>query len=208
MDTVASFGIVSASPSGRQRISKMSSMDRDNLIQAVKDARKSKKNYPKLLEILEPTLVRIARRIASQIVDDAVQAAEMKIWRKLDRVDMKQPSTVKPYLMKVAVSAMRDEVQRYLRRTRHQVRISEDYELEAPSKSTTDVEFKGVLLVYLKHIKMTGSFKGCHKSVAAELGIPVSRVTDMFHKEASSLINREGLRSEYDRDELLDELFD
>lgn len=134
---------------------------------------------------LQPLLVRIARRVAPQIGDDAVQVAVIAIWKSLVSVDLDRPSEVRAYLLRVGVNAMHDEIRKYLRRTKGVVELVQDVARRDEFEHGSD--FDGdVLRLYLRYIETTGTFKGSHKHVAGILGVSTSRASNMFHEAAKS----------------------
>ncbi len=162
----------------------------DPLYQAIVDAKDiGGRAIEPLLEMLEPVLRRIATRLASQCVDDAVQQARIRIWRKLHLVDVSRPGTAKAYVMKVAVSAMRDEVRQYLSQHPSTVGPIENVEIKDLSLATTDVyEFDTLLKHYLDYLEETGDFVGAHKAVGEKIGVTTARASTLFHKAARDFI--------------------
>lgn len=168
----------------------MFSKDRpDPLTEAIKDASVSPDCFGKLFEILDPVLHNIARKIASQCVDDAVQVARIRIWRKLQKVDLSRPATAKAYLLKTGVSAMRDEVRKYLRMTPANLHSLEKLDVEDHSIVAAVEGFEGVLALYEAYIEETGDFAGAHRGVADVLGVTTARASTLFHAASKAYID-------------------
>lgn len=64
--------------------------------------------------LCRPVLSSVARRIAPAWAEECVQAAMLKIWRRLGTVDLRREATVRRYLVTVGTRAMRDEHRRAL----------------------------------------------------------------------------------------------
>jgi len=156
-------------------------------------------NFTYLFKSLKPSLLKIANSVASQIVDDAVQVAFIKIWKKIDHVDITRPGSVKPYLLTMATRAMKDEVSLYLRRSLKQVNLGIDDQgrdiiNSLPDKKMYDVlsfdRPSGILGEYIKYIEKNHTLNGAHTAIAKDLGINLSDVVGAFNKEIGKLNKR------------------
>jgi hypothetical protein len=116
-------------------------------------------------------------------VDDAVQVALIKVWRRLDQIDLDRPSTIKSVITTTGVRAMRDEVRSWLRLHRHDGDQIDNWELIAGQKEKkSDLEVSPFLRLYLKYVEDTGSFDGAHRHVANQLGVSLAYVSSIFHR--------------------------
>lgn len=159
------------------------------------DAQVTPDGFDRLFRLLDPILLRIASRIAHQCVDDALQQAHIRIWKKVNRVRIETVDdrrTAKSYIMQAAVSGMRDEVRRYLRQ--HHIngeghgspalsleQASETVQLDLAASS---FDFQGVLKVYKEYIEMTGDFAGAHKYAGGVFNISTAQASTRFHQAA------------------------
>lgn len=144
-----------------------------------------------LFDLLDPMLYAVARRIARQIPDDAVQVAKIRIWKKIHKVDPSRPESAQSYVMTAAITGMRDEVRRYIRDLRggHKVRMDDvDTSLFAQKKVPEPTQFKNILDRYILYIEQTGDFAGAHKHVATMLGVTTARASTMFHEASRTFI--------------------
>ncbi len=65
----------------------------------VREALTSKEGMNELLTEVGILYRLMALRIAPQCVEDCVQNALLKLWRRLDRVDLSRPETIKQFVM-------------------------------------------------------------------------------------------------------------
>lgn len=136
-------------------------------------------NFNILSTALEPYLKRIASAIAYQIKDDAIQAAHIAIWRKLDKVDMTRPKSIRGILLAIGVNAIRDEVRRHIRS-------------KEMSGVTFDVvsfheghDFEGLLSEYVDYIRIHGTFEGSHTAIARKHKRSEATIRTQFYREAN-----------------------
>jgi hypothetical protein len=160
-------------------------------------------NFDELYYLLKPVLTSVARRIASQCVDDAVQCGLVKVWKNIGYVDLGRDATVKALVMKIGVRAMRDEVRKVLSKSRESGHDDLDYR---PSKQEDGnrLTFTGpVLEEYVKFYVETGTFVGVHVEVARRLKRPVQEVQSEARREAKAQASAHGLEIR-----TLDDVFD
>lgn len=164
---------------------------RDPVVQAVIDAQQDERCLQTLFDLLDPVLYRIARRIASQVIDDAVQMAKIRIWKKIQKVDIDRPETIKTYVMKAAVSGMRDEVRKYLRQHPMPMASLENVEIAIITDMEMTVQdYDGVLELYMMYIQQTGDIHGAHKAVGDILEVSTARASTLFHQASRDFIER------------------
>jgi sulfite reductase beta subunit-like hemoprotein len=152
---------------------------------------------------MKPVLTSVARRIASQCVDDAVQCALIKVWRNVGYVDLSREATVKALVMKIGVRAMRDEVRKVLSKSKESG--SEDLDFNpAKVEDPRGLKFYGdVLEEYVKFYEENGTFVGVHVEVARRLRKPVGEVQAEARREARAQAEAHGLEIRS-----LDDVFD
>lgn len=168
---------------------------------SVRKSRLDESELESILDELRPTFTSIAKRIASQCVDDAVQVALIRVVRaiKQNKINMDRPDTIRSMLMSSGVNAMRDEVRKYLRlswgQTTDEVLESrEGGEIDGRAESLTNSEELGPYLsMYLEYVREHGTFKGAHRFVAKKLKVRLSWASSMFHREAKDFISRSGI---------------
>jgi len=74
----------------------------------VKDALEER--FDGLFEKLDPSLYRIAESMVPNMnIDDVVQAAHIRIWRHLEEIDLSRLETIKAFLYRLALNAIRAE---------------------------------------------------------------------------------------------------
>lgn len=164
-------------------------------VQLVRDARKNDQGFKELAKALEPTLTGLAVKIASQMCEDAKQAALLKVWENLDRVDLRKKKTIKTMLFGAAISGMRTEVRKHLKFINSRAIISEKLIEELSSKKDrhSGYEFKGLLGHYCDYIRRTGSMRGAHAFFAKIHHVTVDTMKRRFHNEALKFLETEGL---------------
>jgi len=82
----------------------------------VKDALEER--FDGLFEKLDPSLYKIAKSIVPDMnIDDVVQAAHIRIWKHLEEVDLSRPETIKAFLYRLALNAIRAESNRIAKGT-------------------------------------------------------------------------------------------
>jgi len=160
-------------------------------------------DFDALYLLVTPVLTSVARRIASQCVEDAVQCGVVKIWRNVGYVDLSREATVKALVMKIGVRAMRDEVRKVLSKSKEVG--TEDLDL-SPGRQSDErcLSFHGpVLEEYVKFYCETGSFVGVHVEVAKRLKRPVGEVQSEARRQAKAQAEAQGFEVR-----CLDDLFD
>lgn len=163
----------------------------------VEEAREGDEGLRRLFEALDGVLHAVARGVASQVVDDAVQMAHIKIWRSLGRVDLTRPGTIRSMLVKVGLNAMRDEVRKWLPAWDAELGMPDDVDFfPARSGSNSDEEFSGVLADYLRYVRENGRFKGAHTYVARIRGVTVSRASALFNEAVRHFVGEGELEVE------------
>lgn len=154
-------------------------------------------------DLMRPVLSSVARRIASQCVEDAVQCGLLKVWKNLHYVDLSREATVKALVMKIGVRAMRDEVRRVVSRSREKC----GDELEArprPEKVEGPVAFSGpVLTEYVRFYEENGTYVGAHLEVAKKLNMTPPEVQAAVRREARRQAAEQGIEVRS-----LDDIFD
>ena len=154
-----------------------------------------------LFEALKPILIVMAKRIAPQVPEDALQVAYIKIWTVISsgKVDLERLDTIKSLLLRSAGNAMKDERHRNYKSKRGEVRLSDGEEsiIELiPDKSSGEkYEFGGLLTEYLDYVTKEGKFDGSHSVIAKNMGVSVRHVISKFHQEADEFLKREQLSS-------------
>lgn len=154
------------------------------------DAQDDINTLSSLLKLVDPTLKFLCFRFAHQCQEDAYQAAIIRIWKKIHKVDPSRPSSAKAYLMQAALSGIRDEVRRYRRGSDNDMILRQDmgYTHGSANRATSDImdrsEFPGILQQYLTYIEETGDMHGAHKVVGMELGVTTARASTLFHEAA------------------------
>lgn len=168
---------------------------------AVREAQRG--DFDRLHDLMKPVLTSVARRIASQCVDDAVQCALIKVWRNVGYVDLSREATVKALVMKIGVRAMRDEVRKVLSKSKESG--SEDLDFNpAKVEDPRGLKFYGdVLEEYVKFYEENGTFVGVHVEVARRLRKPVGEVQAEARREARAQAEAHGLEIRS-----LDDVFD
>lgn len=148
----------------------------------VKDAIRSKDKFEHLERALRPFMVGIASRIASQCVEDAVQEGVLRVWQNLKRVDLKQKSTIRTFLLTAATRGMRDEVRRVIRRKEKP--LADGFDAPQESERGATVEFTGLLAEYQRVLLLVETVPEAHAMLASESGISVSAQTKKFVQAA------------------------
>lgn len=175
-------------------------------LQRVKDALVDPQQFEVIANALRPILRERARRLAPQLVDDALQAAYLKVWRTLPRVDLNRPETIRALLIQVAIFGMRTEVKLFLRRHRGQI-LSSDYRSRfdedqmgvgldgcfGEEEDNQPYQFEGLLAKYLEYVRRHGTFSGAHRHMAEQEGMAIAQIIGLFHKEATAFIEKEKL---------------
>lgn len=160
-------------------------------------------DFNPLHDLIKPVLTSVARRIASQCVEDAVQCGLVKVWKNIDYVDLTREATVKALVMKIGVRAMRDEVRKVLSRSKE----SGSEDLDATPGQEEDehrLVFTGTVLEeYVKFYRESGTFVGVHVEVARRLRRPVGEVQAEARREAKAQAQAHGLEVR-----TLDDVFD
>ena len=147
-----------------------------------------------LYQRLRPGICRLARNLASQLVDDAMQAGEIAVWKTLPKIDYSRPTTIRGFLMKAAFYAIRDEIRRYLRVTTKLVYMDPaDVCDPEQHEHTQHFSYNGVLALYFEYVKRNNEFAGAHKHVAGLLGMKLSMATALFNEEAASFSKKHKL---------------
>ena len=164
---------------------------RDLVTKAIFEAQADHSKLNALFDLLDPMLYAVARRIARQIPDDAVQVAKIRIWKKIHKVDPQRPESAQAYVMTAAVTGMRDEVRRYIRDLRggHKSRMDDvDPTRFVQKEKQVNPKYGNVLDRYINYIEGTGDFAGAHKHVAGLLGVTTARASTMFHEASRDFI--------------------
>jgi DNA-directed RNA polymerase specialized sigma24 family protein len=147
----------------------------------VKEARKSDKGFEVLISKIEPVFIVVAGHLGGDI-NELVQVARIKVWRKLPKVKLSKPETIKGFLLVAGVNAMKDTV-RYEGRKKTISYDDVDETMLAYDKAS-DIEFKGLLLQYKKYIRRNGTFQGAHREMAKRKGVSVWSIRREFHQAA------------------------
>jgi DNA-directed RNA polymerase specialized sigma24 family protein len=149
-------------------------------------------DFSRLHDLLIPVLRSVARKIASQCVEDAVQRGIVKVWRNADRVDLARPETVRPWLIKVGVRAMRDEVRRVLVRARERPDGEFDHREGKPAREKR-FEFRGELLgEYVRFVEETGGTAGVHVHVARVMKTTPAKVQSEARSQILEQVKEQG----------------
>jgi DNA-directed RNA polymerase specialized sigma24 family protein len=139
-----------------------------------------------LLEAIAPQVLRLARRLAPSIAEDAAQAAMVALVQQLRLLDHTRPAAVqRAWLMRVASNAIYDESRRF-RRQSVAAPLEDPGLLAAPAPAAhPPLPGRGtVLYEYLLHIRQTGSMRSAHSALARRHHRPVSAQTALFHRAA------------------------
>lgn len=163
-------------------------------VDLIKLAKVSNEGFKELLLRLRPTLFNIARSLCPQRAEDLLQAGIIKIWRSLDKIDLKRPDTIRRVAIEIGVYGMQDELRGWLRKVRGEVVNLEEVDFEAPQpieKVETPV-FTGLLAVYKKYIAATGSFKGAHKHVSKLKGTGMHLTRKRYHQAVKRYLGDNG----------------
>lgn len=154
-------------------------------------------------DLMRPVLTSVARRIASQCVEDAVQCGLLKVWKNVGCVDVARESTVKALLMKIGVRAMRDEVRRVVSRSKEKSGEELDHHRGA-ERIDGPIAFTGPVLVeYVRVYEESGTYVGAHIEVAKRLGMTPSEVQTVARREARRQAAEQGVEVRS-----LDDVFD
>ena len=171
-----------------------------------------------ILAALEPTLRRMATRLAKHLdQDDVLQVARIKVWRGLALVELSRSErSIQGYLLAIAANEMREEVRRdKVQRprnfsdcellTRGRMPGTEDIEMVqdallardkrlapvvVPPSEALDRALSNVLRQYLKFIRLEATIRGAHKALAARKKINSMVASGAFAKAASDLRTR------------------
>ena len=158
-----------------------------------------------VLAALEPTLRRMATRLAKHLdQDDVLQVARIKVWRGLALVELSRSErSIQGYLLAIAANEMREEVRRDKvqrprnfsdcelltrgRRPEHDKRLAP---VVVPPSEALDRALSNVLRQYLKFIRLEATIRGAHKALAARKKINSMVASGAFAKAASDLRTR------------------
>lgn len=156
-----------------------------------KAATRDSRGMERLLAALDgPMRVAALAVVGPGHVEDAVQAARIKLWRRIDRCDLSRPSTVKAWLMRVAVRAMRDEGRKCRRHHREQNEIVVDpaaIDEQARVPRGTPV-FTGLLALYVEDLKQYNDFAGSHARIGKQFGVRRGRMSVLFHRAVKEFV--------------------
>lgn len=174
------------------------------LAMRVRAAQDDVKNIPALFEALMPALKAIAIRIAPQCVDDAIQAAQIKIWRNVDRVDLSRHNTIRALLCRMAHNAMRDEIRKWLRQHPKGVEawgpddlgeiVDRRTELRMDQKEYLDRVLETYALVLQDPHNEGKSFETIHDQVSWQLKVPPTIMAKVYNMAVLRLV--ESMREE------------
>jgi len=151
---------------------------------------------------LSSSMVYLARKGPVRHAEDILQAGRLAVWNKLRLVSRRRSgASIKAFLRRVALNAMKDETRRLIRQDRCYPLtdiISDsqaDGHFQGANYITCDgrqfflamaeLRFSNLLKMYASYIRKNGHFAGAHKAVAEKLGISIPLITRRFHAHAS-----------------------
>lgn len=137
-----------------------------------------------LLAMLEVPIRAVASRISRNCEDDAVQAALIKIWKNLDKIDLQRPNTIRGFIFRTATTAIWDEGRAHVRATRGE---PIDPEWVVKTHRELDVEFNEYANMYLQYVRMNGTMAGAHQELAKRMGVCISSISSKFHEKATGI---------------------
>jgi len=150
-----------------------------------------------ILEKIEPLLQRMLTTFPEDLQADLLQAARIKLWRVLPRIDLRRSNrSIGAMLRRTATNAIRDEWTRLHRLHRRAAQWKPEHADPAGSAAEdpqTALEFGGILALYVRHIRQTGSFAGAHRAVARQRGVSAKRASDDFRRAARAWLDQHGL---------------
>lgn len=117
---------------------------------------------------------------------DAVQEAFLRIFKQIDKVDLRRDTTARQYLTNAGVFAIRTFNRKVMRQNRRDKKPPERSVVVRDRENLSDLP--PVLALYLEHIEATGTMKGAHTAVGRRLGVHKASAFRRFHEEARSFL--------------------
>jgi len=152
------------------------------------NAKESDEGFEILINKLEPILLSMAFKNARHCVDDAMQEARLKIWQKLDNANLKNSGTIRAYLLKIGLNAIKKAAIQF---SNNSLSLLMEYSKNVNKSSnhkTKDLPLTPRLQQYLQYIVENGVFAGAHQMMAKKYGLSVVRTRRRFHLEIKQFL--------------------